>query len=111
MPETVAAQTFVFRGKTVDELRKELNDFAAQLARGLTTDTLTTKGIVFLPVEGPQRQVDAKLGMLFVRKEQFDDPATTPLHLVVMVGGKKYLILPTMWASATYNGVTGGLLD
>jgi hypothetical protein len=111
MPETVAAQTFVFRGKTVDELRKELNDFAAQLARGLTTDTLTTKGIVFIPVEGPQRKVDAKLGMFFVRKEQFDDPATDPLHLVVVVGGQKRLIYPSTWATATYHGVMGGLLD
>lgn len=111
MPETTAVRQFTFMGKTVDELRKELNAFAAEIAKGLTTETLTTKGIVFIPVEGPQRKADAQLGLMYFRKAQFDDPTTVPLHIVGIVGGHKYLILPSLYTTATYNGVMGGLTD
>jgi hypothetical protein len=85
------------------------SDKLDMIAKGLETEMVKTKGIQFTPVEGPQRKADAKLGLVFFRKEQFD-AGITPLHIVIDYLGVRQLILPGTWATATYNGVLGGLL-
>jgi len=111
---TTAAVPFVFKGKTVDELRRELNEFAAQIVKEFRTEVVVTKGVQFIPVAGPQRASEAPLGLVYMRLAQWQGAGDEPGRALNFIApwdqylGKR--VINVLVTNTVYNNSPGGLL-
>jgi hypothetical protein len=113
MADTGLTPKFAFKGRTVDELRRELNDYAAKMQRELRADTIVVKQIVFVPIEGPHRKADARLMTLFARLEQYNDPTSgnSILHIVEPNATLTRCLRDFSQRTTAYGGIPGSLTD
>ena len=84
MADPRTARRAIFTADTIEGLRDQLNQWAADMAEQFETETIIVKGVQFVPVRGPYTKAAAPKGLMFLRKLEYDESSTSQqMHIVL----------------------------